>query len=371
MKTNTFLSSMTSGFSPIFLLMTLFSFAEAYTGQAKVLKRCMNRFCELFGQAVNFEKSKLYCSPNTNKVLAKEISPICGFPLTNDLGKYLGMPLVHSRISKQTYAEVIDKVQNRLAGWKSKTLNMAVRLTHIQVVTSSIPIYAMQTTKLHSCTTKTLDKFEMVRKIYLVNQKSVCRPKWLGGLGIKRVAAMNKAMLAKTSWRQAGSWFCFEQWLWDVLQAKAWGLFSGLQLAQELDLTHMLVESDSAVIIALLQSQDLDLHPLGTLLLNCQNLMAVFESCSISHILYERNMVVDYLAKSSIETDLGLCRLPTLPDFVMETFLDDLVGRCRPRAVPKAAVVVQFIFVFGPLGPFLTQKIFKKKLDKSLYVTDT
>lgn len=76
----------------------------------------MNRLCELSGQAVNFEKSKLYCSPNTNRDLAKEISSICGSPLTNDLGKYLGMPLVHSRVSKQTYAEVFDNVQNRLAG---------------------------------------------------------------------------------------------------------------------------------------------------------------------------------------------------------------------------------------------------------------
>ncbi|KAK9941797.1 hypothetical protein M0R45_007491 [Rubus argutus] len=170
----------------------------------------MNRFCELSGQNVNFEKSKLYCSPNTNRNLAKEISSICGSPLTHDLGKYLGMPLIHSRISKQTYAEVIDKVQNRLAGWKSKTLNMAGRLTLIQAVTSSTPVYAMQTAKLPSCTTKTLDKLNRdflwgdcdgKKKIHLVKWESVCKPKWLGGLGIKKAATMNQAMLAKTSWR--------------------------------------------------------------------------------------------------------------------------------------------------------------------------
>lgn len=112
----------------------------------------MDRFCELFGQFLNFDKSKLHCSPNTNKLLAKEINTICGSPLTNDLRKYLGMPLVHSRISNHTYAELIHKVHNRLAGWKSKTLNTADRLTLIQAVTSSIHVSAMQTVKLPTCT---------------------------------------------------------------------------------------------------------------------------------------------------------------------------------------------------------------------------
>lgn len=71
---------------------------------------------------MNFEKFK--CSPNTDRNLAKNISAICGSPLTSDLGKYLGMPPIHSRVSKQTYVELVDKVQSRLASWKSKALNM-------------------------------------------------------------------------------------------------------------------------------------------------------------------------------------------------------------------------------------------------------
>ncbi|KAK9911811.1 hypothetical protein M0R45_035700 [Rubus argutus] len=196
--------------SHLFFADDIILFAEASTKQANVLKNCMDRFCELSGQSVNFEKSKLYCSPNTNKRLAKEISAICGSPLTDDLGKYLGMPLVYSRVSKNTYAELIDKVQGRLAGWKSKTLNMAGRLTLIQAVTSSTPIYAMQTAKLPACTTMTLDKLNRdflwgdcdgKKKIHMVNWDSVCKPKFLGGLGIKKATTMNKAMLAKTSWR--------------------------------------------------------------------------------------------------------------------------------------------------------------------------
>lgn len=81
----------------------------------------MNIFCELSGHSVNFDKSKLYCSLNTSRDLAAEISSICGSPLTTTLGKYLGMPLLHPRV-KNNYSELVDKVQSRLAGWKSKAL---------------------------------------------------------------------------------------------------------------------------------------------------------------------------------------------------------------------------------------------------------
>lgn len=56
----------------------------------------------------------------------------------------------------------------------------------------------------------------------------------------------------------------------EVLQAEPWGLVTGLQIAKELDITHILVESDSAVLVSLIHSSDLELQPLGTLLLNCK-----------------------------------------------------------------------------------------------------
>lgn len=196
--------------SHLFFADDLILFAEASTQQAKVLKKCMDIFCELSGQSVNFDKSKLYCSPNISNSLATEISHICGSPLTTDLGKYLGMPLIHSRVSKTTYSDLVDKVQNRLAGWKSKTLSMAGRLTLIQAVTASIPVYAMQTAKLPASTCDTLDKLNRdflwgdcdgKKKIHLVNWDTVCRPKVAGGLGIKKTSVVNKVMLAKTGWR--------------------------------------------------------------------------------------------------------------------------------------------------------------------------
>ncbi|KAI5323392.1 hypothetical protein L3X38_032464 [Prunus dulcis] len=79
------------------------------------------------------------------------------------------MPLLHSRIGKHTYSSLVDKVHNRLASWKSKLLSLAGRATLIQAVTASIPVYAMQTTKLPVSVCNDLDIF--VNGIWLVNLK--------------------------------------------------------------------------------------------------------------------------------------------------------------------------------------------------------
>ena len=57
----------------------------------------------------------------------------------------------------------------------------------------------------------------MGKKIHMVNWDSVCKPKFLGGLGIKKATTMNKAMLAKTSWRMLQK----DEGLWcDVFKSK-------------------------------------------------------------------------------------------------------------------------------------------------------
>jgi hypothetical protein len=38
---------------------------------------------------------------------------------------YLGAPMIHQRISKQSFAYLLDKMCKKLSGWKAKTLSFA------------------------------------------------------------------------------------------------------------------------------------------------------------------------------------------------------------------------------------------------------
>lgn len=96
----------------------------------------MDSFCGILRQQVSYEKSCVYVSKNVGHVVANQLANVCGSPLTADLGKYLGVPLIHSRVNRRTYTYLVDRVKNRLTAWKSRSLSLAGRLTLIKSVTS-------------------------------------------------------------------------------------------------------------------------------------------------------------------------------------------------------------------------------------------
>ncbi|KAL5856671.1 hypothetical protein ACOSQ3_004129 [Xanthoceras sorbifolium] len=108
----------------------------------------LDRLCGSLGKKVSFSKSRVFCSSLVRDGDARALASICGSPITNDLENYLGVPLLHSRTTKHTYCEILEKIQKRLASWKSVTLSLVGRVTLIKVVTVAIPVYLMQTIKL-------------------------------------------------------------------------------------------------------------------------------------------------------------------------------------------------------------------------------
>lgn len=136
----------------------LILFAEASKSQIFVIMEFLNYFCAISGQVIIPAKEKLFVSPNFHKLTAREISARCQIPLTADLGKYLGVPLIHKRICKTTYYHILEKVQDRLAGWKAEQLSMAGRTLLVQSVTSAIPVYTMQTTRIPEAINQEIDR---------------------------------------------------------------------------------------------------------------------------------------------------------------------------------------------------------------------
>ncbi|CAL8157860.1 unnamed protein product [Prunus armeniaca] len=172
------------------------------------------------GQVVNYDKSAILCSPNTPKAIAKEISFICGYPIVASLGNYLGMPLLHSRPTYTTYNGLIDRVTNRLASWKSKLLSIVGRATLVQAVTSSIPIYAMQTVKLHASVYEHLDRLN--RNFFLGGKEEKNKAKYLKGASI-----LDSPNSVKKS--SSRNWKCIVHGVELLLKGMRWRIGSGDQ----------------------------------------------------------------------------------------------------------------------------------------------
>lgn len=61
------------------------------------------------------------------------------------MGSYLGVPLSHNRVTKNTLNFIVDKVQRKLQNWEARKLSFAGRVMLAQSVLLAIPNYFMQT----------------------------------------------------------------------------------------------------------------------------------------------------------------------------------------------------------------------------------
>lgn len=184
-------------------------FAEASMSQINLITGCLEEFCLMSSQKVSVNKTKILFSKNIENGLAKNICDRSGFSKCNNLGRYLGILLLQNRISFSTYSYLLEKIQDRLAGWKAESLSMAGRVTLCKSVISALPIYIMQSTLLPKSICKDIEKLcrnfvwgdsESHKKIHLVNWQQLCQPLSNGGFGLKNMKAMNDALLLKLAW---------------------------------------------------------------------------------------------------------------------------------------------------------------------------
>lgn len=83
--------------SHLFLADDLLLFGKASVDQLAVILSFLDSSCDSLGQKVSVEKSRMLVSKNVHHSRATELSNLSGFHLTSDLGKYLGVLLLHAK----------------------------------------------------------------------------------------------------------------------------------------------------------------------------------------------------------------------------------------------------------------------------------
>lgn len=125
-------------------------------------------------------------------------------------GKYLVLPLNIPKSKQMAFQDIKQKVFNGLEGWKAKCLSQAGRCTPIKSVANTLPSYAMSTFLLPKSWCKEIDiqlKIffwgfwkQKTRNFTSMAWDAICKPKDVGGLGIRRLYDMNRALIAKLGW---------------------------------------------------------------------------------------------------------------------------------------------------------------------------
>ena len=86
-------------FSHLFFVDDLVLFAKADLMNCSSVKEALDSFCELSGQKVSLNKSKVYFSLNTSPKTREELCEVLGIHSTPNLSKYLGFSIKHPSLT--------------------------------------------------------------------------------------------------------------------------------------------------------------------------------------------------------------------------------------------------------------------------------
>lgn len=176
----------------------------------------LSHFKQVSGLGINMSKSCLYLDGN-NRGLISDLSSRHNLTHGSLPFRYLGVPLIPSKLSASDYQPLIDKVKGRISAWMNRHLSFAGRLQLLQsVINSTINFWA----SIFLLPNKCLADLEQICSAFLwngaastargakVSWEIVCSPKSAGGLGLKRLVDWNQIFGLKLIWllfSQAGS----------------------------------------------------------------------------------------------------------------------------------------------------------------------
>ena len=97
---------------------------------------------------MSLAKSKIFLPKYLDESRFCFLESELGLKISNSFGKYLGVPILVDSWDKKAFDFILEKMRDKLAGWKVRTLSLARRCTLIQAVTTTIPTHIMQCTML-------------------------------------------------------------------------------------------------------------------------------------------------------------------------------------------------------------------------------
>ncbi|KAL2235616.1 UNVERIFIED_CONTAM: Transposon TX1 uncharacterized protein [Sesamum indicum] len=161
-------------------------------------------------EVLHIDDLLLFCRADLDSVrVLKErkdqLLSILGFQEGHLPMRYLGLPLISSRLTISDCQPLLFKIDARIAGWEGMSLSYAGRVQIIKSVLSTLNIYWASAFILPKAIIKEVEK-RLRRFLWKgtsmtgyakVAWKDVCKPVGEGGQGIKDIDALNRALMTK------------------------------------------------------------------------------------------------------------------------------------------------------------------------------
>lgn len=122
----------------------------------QALKSVLDMFSKATGLEINYRKST-FLPMNIDPADAAHMASILGCNIASFPQTYLGLPLTPQKLRVSDFQPLIHRVDRYLAGWKARLLSTGGRLTLVNAVLSSLPIYYMSSMLLPKTVIEAMD----------------------------------------------------------------------------------------------------------------------------------------------------------------------------------------------------------------------
>ena len=183
-------------------------FCRADQEQLAHLSWLLMWFESISGLRINLNKSEIISVGSIAE--ADSLALDLGCKVGTLPSSYLGLPLGAPHNSVTVWDGIEERFRKRLALWKRQYISKGGRITLIRSTLSSLPIYFMSLFRMPRRVRLRLEQIQrgflwgggnLEKKPHLVKWSTVCLDRKMGGLGIKSLAILNKALLCKWIWR--------------------------------------------------------------------------------------------------------------------------------------------------------------------------
>ncbi|PNX82415.1 cysteine-rich receptor-like protein kinase, partial [Trifolium pratense] len=157
----------------------------------RTMKSILRGFELVSGLKINFLKSKLYGINAADNFLVAASSYL-GCNVESIPFKFLGLPVGANPRRQATWKPIVESAAKKLSCWNSRNLSIGGRVTLINSVLSSLPLYFFSFYKAPRCVINQLVRIQRNflwgggvedKKLCWVKWSQVCLPKDKGGLG--------------------------------------------------------------------------------------------------------------------------------------------------------------------------------------------
>ena len=129
------------------------------------------------GQKINWDKTSIFFNKNTKIGTREHLLTVSGVSSTSCYDKYLGLQTLVGWSRTDSFQSFLDRIWNRLNGWKERFLSQAGKEVLLKAVIQAIPTYTTSIFQLPKVLCKKINS--MMERFWWGHKENLNRTAWL------------------------------------------------------------------------------------------------------------------------------------------------------------------------------------------------